>query len=208
MNINSLSTNYYQSSLYSTKTSTYSITDETDDQKVGGAGMPPQGPPQMKPPEEASGSDESKKDFSWTSDDLAKYVSYANDEYGVELDEEELMTTFDSDGDGVLSSTEMDALFEETGIAPQKPPEPPIQNSIEDQMNFMAQMQSTSSSINLADYLTDEDDETKVDTTNTSTSTDSQNNLSISAQRLRDILYDTYASTETNSLKESLPFLA
>ncbi len=175
MNINSISnTSYYQTSSLSKGRFSADYEEEKEDQKIGGASKPPQGPPPPKPPEESS-STEDENSFSWDSEDLSKLAEYASSEYGIELDVDSLMTQYDADEDGTLASSEVKSLLEDTGIELPKPKEPPKHNSVDEQMNMMAGMQSTASAttLNIADFLVElEEDE---DTTSLSgiTSTDS-----------------------------------
>ncbi len=156
---------YYTSSLSGAFSSTSTSEDE-EQGKVGKPDKPPQGPPPGPPPGEGTQiNSEDDTEKSWDSEDLTKFTQYASDEYGVDLDVEELMTEYDSDGDGVLSESDVQSLLDDNGIElPPPPPKPPTSNSVEEQTGMMAQMQSTTSisadTFNILDYLSeDEEDE-------------------------------------------------
>lgn len=118
--------------------------------------MPP--PPPPPPP-----SDENSEEYSWDSDDVESFVSYAQNEYGVELDAESILSTYDSDGDGSLSATDVESLLEETGVE-LPPPPPPTQNSNDEKLGIMSQMQASSGlnsdTITISDYITESEDST------------------------------------------------
>ncbi len=166
MNISSVSNlNYYSNS--STLRGTVSSTNtEEDTTTQGNTTRPakPSGPPPQGPPPDKNIEMDTNGDNSWDSDELSTYADTAS-EYGVEIDVEELLSTYDSDEDGVLGESEIKSLMDNNAL---KLPEPPPKNSSpEEQSMMMAQMQSTTNlsanTISITDYLTEDEDDDTVD---------------------------------------------
>lgn len=176
MSINSVSSlNYYsQSSIL--RSSASSTTEETSEEF-----QLQQGPPPGPPPNDVN--IDIDEDSTWSTEELTNYAEYAQSEFGIDLNVEELMTTYDSDEDGSLTSTEIEALMKDNGL--QLPP-PPEQSDVDEQKDIMAQMQSATSvsatTLNIEEYLFETTDEK---------SSNSVIDVNL-AEQLQQNLFDTY----------------
>jgi Ca2+-binding EF-hand superfamily protein len=80
-------------------------------------------PPPPPPPEENIDSD---GDDAWSLEELEAYAEFSSNVLGVTVDTDSIMETYDTDGDGLISSTEQAALMENNALnMPDGPPPPP-----------------------------------------------------------------------------------
>lgn len=114
MTINSIATNMFsnysnyssnQTSNYSSVASAVSSSDQT--QKTDGPPPPPPGGGQGQGPNVDTDGDDA-----WSSSELEEYASYSSGTLGIELDTDSIMSTYDTDGDGTISSEEQVSLAE------------------------------------------------------------------------------------------------
>lgn len=102
-------TNYRSTSTYNTTATSTTQTDQTQNMRAGGpppgGGKGPGGPPPSQGPDLDSDSD-----GSWSLSELEDYADYSSESMGIELNTTDIMSTYDSDGDGSISSTEQEAL--------------------------------------------------------------------------------------------------
>lgn len=90
-----------------------------------GGGKPhgPGGPKGGKPPK---GPDlDTDKDGSWSKTEIEDFASYASEELGISLDVDEIMSKYDTDGDGTINSSERKELGKNNGL--QLPPPEELQ---------------------------------------------------------------------------------
>ncbi len=210
MNISSVSSlSYYNTSSLKGKVTSQSTTDETTEEfKVGGKKKPPEGMPPGPPPSEAQNLD-TNSDGSWDSDELSAYASFSTNELGVELDAESILTEYDTDEDGSLNESEISSLMENNAL--KLPPKPPKHNKPEEQAEMMAQMQATTSlsasTINIADYITEEEEEednTISSLTSTSTDTIDITDYIVATEEDEEDSATTSTTVETTSFSQKL----
>ncbi|WP_105615262.1 EF-hand domain-containing protein [Vallitalea okinawensis] len=66
-------------------------------------------------------------DGNWSKDELDEYAAYSSEELGVSIDSEDLMNTYDQDGDGLIGSEEREVLIQDNALKlPEMPSKPPM----------------------------------------------------------------------------------
>ena len=100
---------YRTTGAYASTTSAASTSQES--QKVQGAKGRPDGPP---PPPKGGGKGgpnlDTDSDGLWSTEELEEYATYASSEMGISIDTENILSTYDTDEDGSISSDERVAL--------------------------------------------------------------------------------------------------
>lgn len=89
-----------------------------------GGGRPPGGDRPPKGPNL-----DTDEDGSWNISELEEYAAYSSDELGISIDAEDLMSTYDQDGDGMIGSEERNVLAQNNGLQLQRSPSKPPMSS-------------------------------------------------------------------------------
>lgn len=110
--------NYQSTGSYASTTSTSS----TDQEAVQGAGGGPGGPGGPPPPPKGGegkmqGPDlDTDSDGVWSTEELEEFATYASENMGINIDTENILTSYDTDGDGSINSDERVALGEDNAF--------------------------------------------------------------------------------------------
>ncbi|MFA6807889.1 MAG: hypothetical protein WCR27_02730 [Eubacteriales bacterium] len=85
--------------------------------RPAGGGPPAGGPPPSGPDLDTDG------DGSWSESEIEDYASYSQEVLGISLDSEEILSKYDSDEDGTISSDERVDLAKDNALQLPKPPQ-------------------------------------------------------------------------------------
>lgn len=165
MTINSVSSssymnfsNYRTTGTYGSDTSTsYSSQQLASTEEASGR---PDGPPPPPPPSGSSGASgpdvDSDDDGLWSSDELDDFAASALSEFGVEIDTESILSTYDTDGDGSINSSEQVSMAKNNAFNLPSP-----QDMMQQMRGFSTPPNIKSSESSTSSYSLDSDDATE-----------------------------------------------